>query len=130
MEDSINANMKANIKDSDGRDVYFGDTFWAYMMIPSSSPPTLDTVVKDGSVENIECGRNFDVENQEGKRIWNAYMVIAHDCERGDKPHRWDGGKAWFEYMNDQVSISLQAITPSTPSTQELDNIKSNIDKE
>ena len=54
MEDSINVNMKANIKDSDGRDVYFGDTFWAYMMIPSSSPPTLVTVVKDESVENIE----------------------------------------------------------------------------
>ena len=99
---------KANIKDSDGNVVYFGDTFWAYIMRPSAVAPTKVTVVKDESAENLECGWNFDVEDKKGNRLWNAYMVIAVDCERGDKPHKWDNGIAWFQYMKHRATTEKQ----------------------
>lgn len=95
---------KANIKDSYGNDVYFGDTFWAYMMRPSAVAPTKVIVVKDESEENLECGRNYDVEDEKGRRLWNAYMIIAVDCERGDKLYKWDGGRTWFEYMKHRAT--------------------------
>ena len=106
VEDELKNTMKtekANVKDSDGNDVYFGDTFWAYMMRPSAVAPTKVTVVKDESRENIECDRNYDVEDDKGNRIWNAYTIIA-DCQRADKPHKWDGGLAWLEYMKHRTS--------------------------
>jgi len=99
---------KANIKDSYGNDVYFGDTFWAYMMRPSAVLPTKVTVVKDESEENLECDRNFDVEDEKGNRLWNAYMIIAVDCERGDKPHKWDNGLAYFQYMKHRATREKQ----------------------
>ena len=99
---------KANIKDSNRNDVYFGDTFWAYMMRPSAVPPTKVTVVKDESEENLECDRNFDVEDEKGNRLWNAYMIIAVDCERGDKPHKWDNGLAYFQYMKHRATTEKQ----------------------
>lgn len=69
---------KANIKDKDGNDVFFGDKFLAKMIEPSYEKGTIVTVIEDLSAENIECDRNFDVKDYDGNRIWNAYMVIAN----------------------------------------------------
>ena len=44
MEEEKN-NEKANITDSDGNDVYFGDTFWAYIMRPSAVPHAQSDVI-------------------------------------------------------------------------------------
>ena len=79
--------MKANITDAFGKDVNFGDKFDAYMIRPSLLPPTKVTVVKDVSKENLDCDRNFDVEDAKGNRIWNAYMVIKGN------DYVWDNGK-------------------------------------
>jgi len=67
----------ANIKDKSGNNVYFGDKFLAHMVRPSHEAGTLVTVVEDLSEENISCDRNFNVEDEKGNRIWNAYMVIT-----------------------------------------------------
>jgi len=93
---------KANITDKDGNHIYFGDTFWAYIMQPSASEPVKVTVVEDRSQNNLDCDRNFDVEDGNGKRIWNAYMVISNG-ERGDVPHTWDGGKEWLEFEKKRI---------------------------
>ena len=63
---------KIDIKDKNENDVFFGDKF----LIKTVNSETVVTVVKDLSPENIECDRNYDVEDEEGNRIWNAYMVI------------------------------------------------------
>ena len=69
---------KIDIKDKDYNNVYFGDKFLAHMIIPSFQPGTIVTVVKDESKENLSSGRNYDVEDRDGNRIWNAYLVIRH----------------------------------------------------
>jgi len=74
-------NACINIKDKNGNDVYFGDRFVAKMITPSQEKGTVVTVVEDLSPENIDCDRNYDVEDENGDRLWNAYMVIAN----GDK---------------------------------------------
>ena len=86
-----NMRKKANIKDAYGNDVYFGDIFDAYIMTPSLVPPTKVKVVKDESVENLAIDRDFDVEDEKGDRIWNAYMVIKGN------DYKWDGGKEAFK---------------------------------
>jgi len=68
----------ANITDRNDETVYFGDKFMAHMITPSIFPGTVVTVVKDISSENLDCDRNFDVEDEKGNRIWNAYMVIKN----------------------------------------------------
>jgi hypothetical protein len=69
----------ANIKDANGNKVYFGDEFIA------SHGNTKVKVVEDTSPENIGIGRNYDVEDDEGNRIWNAYMVIAKSTPTNHK---------------------------------------------
>ncbi len=70
---------KIDIKDKKGNDVFIGDRFLAKMITPSNENGTLVTVVKDESEENLRCGRNYDVEDKEGNRLWNAYMVIINE---------------------------------------------------
>ena len=91
---------KANIKDAYGKNVYFGNTFDAYIMTPSLVPPTKVKVVKDESVENLTCGRNFDVEDETGCRIWNAYMVIKGN------DYKWDGGKEAFKQQKEKLKTN------------------------
>ena len=67
-----------NTKDKNGDKIYVGDEFWAYIVEPTFYPPTRVTVVWDDSVENMKFERNYDVEDEKGNRIWNAYMVLAH----------------------------------------------------
>jgi hypothetical protein len=62
---------EANIKDKNGNKVFFGDKF-------RLATGRIVTVVKDTSPENLDCDRNYDVEDDEGDRVWNAYIVIAH----------------------------------------------------
>jgi hypothetical protein len=69
---------KINITDKNSNPVYEGDVFNAYMIRPSNLPPTKVTVVKDISSENLELDRDYDVEDSEGNRIWNAYIVIKN----------------------------------------------------
>lgn len=69
---------KIDIKDKNGNTVYFGDKFIAQMVEPSYAKGTLVTVVKDLSDENIACDRNYDLEDEKGDRLWNAYMVITN----------------------------------------------------
>ena len=78
-----------NIKDKLGRQVHFGDKFLAKMMTPSFEKGTLVTVVEDVSKENLDCERNYDVEDAEGNRLWNAYMVIRNGVklEKGQNEH-------------------------------------------
>ena len=94
---------KANITDAFGKDVFFGDMFDAYIMRPSMSEPTKVTVVKDVSKENLDCDRNFNVEDKNGDRVWNAYMVIKSN------DYVWDGGKEAME--NEVARIKAKAIT-------------------
>ena len=72
--------MKQNIDitDKNGDTVSFGDRFIAYIIQPSLVPGTLVTVIEDTSPENIECDRNYDVEDEQGNRLWNAYTVIKN----------------------------------------------------
>jgi len=65
-----------NITDKNNNEVNFGDKYLATMITPSTEKGTVVTVVIDLSKENIDCDRNFNVEDDEGNRIWNAYMVI------------------------------------------------------
>jgi len=67
---------KPNITDKNNNEVNFGDKYLATMITPSTEKGTVVTVVIDLSKENIDCDRNFNVEDDEGNRIWNAYMVI------------------------------------------------------
>ena len=69
---------KINITDKNNNLVYEGDVFEARMIEPSFETPTKVSVVKDLSKENLECGRDFDVEDKDGNRLWNAYMVIKN----------------------------------------------------
>jgi len=69
---------KINITDKNNNPVYIGDIFNAYMIFPSLVPPTKVKVVKDISPENMEFDRDFDVEDSDGNRLWNAYMVIKN----------------------------------------------------
>ena len=80
---------KIDIKDRNGNEVYFGDKFIAKMITPSFEKGTLVTVVEDMSKENIDCDRNYDVEDSQGNRLWNAYMVITN----GDKLQTVKKGK-------------------------------------
>ena len=73
-----NEKKKIDIKDKSGQDVYFGDKFVAKMIQPSHEKGTVVTVVEDLSEENIACDRNYDVEDEQGNRLWNAYMVIRN----------------------------------------------------
>ncbi|GAG03213.1 unnamed protein product [marine sediment metagenome] len=68
---------KIDIKDKSGNDVFFGDKFIAHIIKPSFKKGTIVKVVEDTSEENIACGRNYDVEDEYGNRLWNAYMVIT-----------------------------------------------------
>jgi hypothetical protein len=70
-----------DIKDKNGNSVYFGDKFLAKMIESSSENGTVVTVVEDLSEENISCGRNYDVEDFNGNRLWNAYMVISNGAK-------------------------------------------------
>lgn len=67
---------RINITDKNNNPVYEGAYFLVRMVEPSFSKPTLVKVVKDISQENMEFDRDFDVEDSDGNRIWNAYMVI------------------------------------------------------
>lgn len=67
-----------NITDREGNQVFVGDKFEA-RMTPSQLTPDVVTVVKDITPENLECDRDFDVEDSEGNRLWNAYMVIKNN---------------------------------------------------
>lgn len=78
--------MKANITDAYGNEVFFGDEFDAYMIKPSLVAPTKVRVVLDESEENLSFDRNYDVEDKNGNRLWNAYMVIKGN------DYKWDGG--------------------------------------
>ena len=69
---------RVNITDKNNSPVYVGDEFLAKMIEPSIQMPTRVKVVKDTSPENLECDRNYDVEDDKGRRIWNAYMVIKN----------------------------------------------------
>jgi len=69
---------KINITDKNDNPVYVGDVFEARMIEPSFEIPTRVKVVKDISPENLECDRDFDVEDEKGNRIWNAYMIIKN----------------------------------------------------
>lgn len=69
---------KIGITDKNNNPVYVGDEFLVRMIEPSVQKPTKVRVVKDTSPENIECGRNYDVEDDKGNRLWNAYMVIKN----------------------------------------------------
>lgn len=69
---------KIDIKDKNGNEVYFGDKFLAKMIEPSFEKGTIVTVVEDSSEENMACGRNYDLEDEQGNRLWNAYMVIVN----------------------------------------------------
>ena len=62
---------RININDKNDNPVYVGDVF-------DVNGITKVKVVKDLSKENIECDRDFDVEDEEGNRIWNAYIIIRH----------------------------------------------------
>ena len=70
-----------DIKDKNGNYVFFGDKFIAKMIEPSPEKGTLVTIVKNESPENLECGRNYDVEDKNGDRLWNAYMVIRNQVK-------------------------------------------------
>jgi hypothetical protein len=69
---------KINIQDKNGNDVFIGDKFIATMISPSHEKGTLVTVVEDLSEENIACDRNYDLEDEQGNRLWNAYVVIVN----------------------------------------------------
>lgn len=69
---------KIDIKDKEGNEVYFGDRFLAKMVEPSFEKGTIVTVIEDLSEENVACGRNYDLEDIDGNRLWNAYMVIVN----------------------------------------------------
>ncbi len=69
---------RININDKNNNPVYEGDVFEAYIITPSTFPSTRVKVIKDISFENRECDRDFDVEDNEGNRLWNAYMVIRN----------------------------------------------------
>jgi len=69
---------QVNINDSNGDPVFVGDVFEAHMIRPSFVKPTLVTVVKDISEENTSFDRDYDVEDADGNRLWNAYMVIKN----------------------------------------------------
>ena len=72
---------KINITDKNNNPVYVGDMFEARMIEPSFEKPTLVRVVKDLSPENIEFDRDFDVEDELGNRLWNAYMIIKNSTK-------------------------------------------------
>lgn len=67
---------KINITDKNNNPVYEGDEF--NVSTPSDFLGTRVRVVKDISAENVACDRDFDVEDSEGNRIWNAYIVIKN----------------------------------------------------
>ncbi len=67
-----------NITDKNNNPVFVGDEFKARMIEPSFETPTIVKVVKDISDENLACDRDFDVEDIQGNRLWNAYMVIKN----------------------------------------------------
>lgn len=95
-----------NIRDKDGNAIKEGDEFWAYMIRPSFMPPTKVKVVVDTSPENIECGRDYDVESKKGDRSWNAYMVLSSgdrcvDGETASEYHR----KKVVEWLDSHLSI-------------------------
>lgn len=69
---------KINITDKNNNPVYVGDIFEAKIIEPSFETPTRVKVIKDISQENIDCDRDFDVEDDKGNRIWNAYMIIKN----------------------------------------------------
>lgn len=62
-----------NIKDKNNQDVFIGDRFMV-----EGTPKRMVTVVDDFSEENMECDRDYDVEDKDGDRVWNAYMVIVN----------------------------------------------------
>ena len=76
---------KINIKDKEVNRVYFGDRFLAKMIEPSFEKGTVVTVVEDLNEENLDCGRNYDLEDIDGNRLWNAYMVIVNGIKFIDK---------------------------------------------
>lgn len=67
---------KIDIRDVNESEVFFGDKFIAKIIRPSLVRGTLVTVVEDVSDENLDCGRNYDLEDQDGNRLWNAWTVI------------------------------------------------------
>ena len=68
-----------DIKDVNGDDVFYGDKFMAYMVRPSHEKGTIVTVVPYIHNEELnEVEEKYDVEDSEGNRLWNSYMVIRN----------------------------------------------------
>jgi len=98
---------KINMTDKNNNAVYEGDVFYANLISPSLFPATKVSVVKDVSTENLNIDRDFDVEDEDGNRIWNAYMVIKYG-ER-NKPEEIQNN--YLEAFNKQFKEPLEILT-------------------
>lgn len=86
---------KINITDKEGKSVYVGDKFWAYIVSPTLSKPTEVTVISDTTEENLSFNRDYEVEDNEGNKLWNAYMVIKNRdrVKKGENVNKYHANK-------------------------------------